>query len=95
MLLTLTQYEDRKELYIGNAIDFVPSELRVMNSLLGHSIEYDWVNYATSIGIDHFYTHYFNPGSSPLFKEMILDGQVHYKTLIMKANRYRFYSLVP
>lgn len=95
MLLTLTQYDDRKELFIGNAIDFVPNELRIMNSLLGHSIEYDWVNYATSIGIDHFYTHYFNPGSSPLFKEMILEGQVQYKTLIMKANRYRFYSLIP
>ena len=93
MLLTLTQYEDRKELYIGNAIDFVPGELRVMNALLGHSIEYDWVNYATSIGIDHFYSHYFNAGSTPLFKETILDGQVQYKTLIMKADRYRFYSL--
>ncbi|NLC28417.1 MAG: hypothetical protein GX780_06560 [Campylobacteraceae bacterium] len=89
MLLTLTQYEDREKLLIANAIDFVPSNLRIINSLLGHSLEYDWVNYATSIGIDHFYVNYFNTGATPLFKEYIIDGQVAYKTKLFRANRYQ------
>lgn len=94
MLLSLTQYEDRQNLIIANAIDFVPSQLRIVNSLLGHSIEYDWVNYATSVGIDHYYTNYFNPGSTALFKENVLDNQVDYTTKLYKAGRYRFF-LVP
>lgn len=89
MLLTLTQYEDRKNLLIANSIDFVPSNLRIINSLLGHSLEYDWVNYATSIGIDHFYVNYFNTGAISLFKEFVLDNQVIYKTKLFKANRHQ------
>lgn len=91
MLLSLTQYEDREKLLIANAIDFIPSQLRITNSLLGHSIEYDWVNYATSIGIDHYYTNYFNPGSTSLFKENIVSNQVDYSTKLYRAGRYRFF----
>lgn len=91
MLLSLTQYEDRQKLLVANVIDFVPSHLRVVNELLGHSIEYDWVNYATSIGIDYFYTHYFNPEATTLFKEMVDEFQVKYTTKLFKAGRYRFF----
>lgn len=91
MLLSLTQYEDRQNLLIANAIDFVPSQLRIVNGLLGHSIEYDWVNYATSVGIDHFYTNYFNPGATTLFKESVIDSQVNYATKLFRAGRYSFF----
>jgi len=91
MLLSLTQYEDRKNLLIANAIDFVPSRLRIVNSLLGHSIEYDWVNYATSVGIDYFYTNYFNPGATTFFKESVTNSQVDYATKLFKAGRYNFF----
>ncbi|MCK9546594.1 MAG: hypothetical protein M0Q25_07795 [Sulfurospirillaceae bacterium] len=89
MLLTLTQYEDRKNLLIANSIDFIPSQLRIFNQLFGHSIEYDWVNYATSIGVDYFYVTYFNSEATPLFKEKIVNGQVDYRTKLFKANRYQ------
>jgi len=91
MLLTLSQFEDREKLLIANAIDFVPSEIRIINTLLGHSIEYDWVNYATSIGMDYFYTQYFNKDAIALFKESINEGQVQYKTRLFKAGRYKFF----
>jgi hypothetical protein len=91
MLLSLTQYEDRQNLLIANAIDFVPSQLRIVNGLLGHSIEYDWVNYATSVGIDYFYTNYFNPGATTFFKESVTNGQVDYTTKLFKAGRYNFF----
>ncbi|MCK9257712.1 MAG: hypothetical protein M0P02_06535, partial [Sulfurospirillaceae bacterium] len=65
------------------------SQLRIFNQLFGHSIEYDWVNYATSIGVDYFYVTYFNSEATPLFKEKIIDGQVDYRTKLFKANRYQ------
>jgi len=91
MLLSLTQYEDRQNLLVANAIDFVPSQLRIVNGLLGHSIEYDWVNYATSVGIDYFYTNYFNLGATTLFKESVANSQVDYATKLFKAGRYNFF----
>lgn len=90
LLLTLTQYEDRKKLYIANSIGESPINLRETNSLFGHNITYDWVNYSTSIGIDYIYTHYLSPSSAREFKESIVDNQVQYDISILKANRYKF-----
>lgn len=60
MLLTLTQYEDRKNFYLANSIGKTTVEMEELNSLFGHDIVYDWVNYSTSIGIDYFYTHFLS-----------------------------------
>ena len=60
-----------------------------INSLFGHDIVYDWVNYSTSIGIDYFYSHYFVPSDVQSFKENIVDSQVAYKVSIVKPKRYR------
>ena len=91
MLLTLSQFEDREKLFIANSIDFVPADIRIINTLLGHNIEYDWVNYATSVGMDYFYTQFFNKDAITLFKEHLHQGQVQYKTRLFKAGRYKFF----
>ena len=90
MLLTLTQYDDRKELYIANSIGKSTVGMEELNSLFGHDIVYDWVNYSTSIGIDYFYTHYFVPTASSNFNENIVENQVEYDVSIVRPKRYKF-----
>ncbi len=90
MLLTLTQYEDRKNLYIANSIGKSLVGMKELNSLFGHDIVYDWVNYSTSVGIDYFYTQYFVPTSIKNFDEDIVDQQVNYNISIMRPKRYKF-----
>jgi SRSO17 transposase len=90
MLLTLTQYADRKEFYIANSIGKSTVGMEELNSLFGHDIVYDWVNYSTSVGIDHFYTHYFVPTASSNFNENIVENQVEYDVSIVRPKRYKF-----
>ena len=90
MLLTLTQYEDRKNFYIANSIGKSTVSMEEFNSLFGHDIVYDWVNYATSVGIDYFYTRFFVPVSNSAFKEVIKDGQAQYDVSIVQPKRYSF-----
>lgn len=93
MLINLTQYLDRKKLYLANSIQETPYQLSATNSIFGHSIAYDWVNYATNIGIDFLYTHYFNQDRQAIFKENMQGNQVHYTTRIMKSGPSGFYSI--
>jgi SRSO17 transposase len=90
LLLTLTQYEDRKNLFIANSIGKTSPRLEQTNSLFGHNIIYDWVNYTTSVGMDYIFTHYLVPSQSREFKEEIKDNQVIYNISIYKAKRYKF-----
>jgi len=90
MLLTLTQYADRKEFFIANSIGKSTVNMEELNSLFGHDIVYDWVNYSTSVGIDYFYTHYFVPTASRSFKENIVENQVEYDISIVRPKRYKF-----
>ena len=90
MLLILTQYDDRKNFYIANSIGDITVRMKEINSLLGHDIVYDWVNYSTSVGIDYFYTHYFVPTASSEFNENIVKNQVEYDVSIVRPKRYKF-----
>lgn len=90
MLLTLTQYEDRKNFLIANSIGNTIVTMKEINSLFGHDIVYDWVNYSTSIGIDFLYTNYFVPVSQKNFSENIVENQVQYDISIVKPRRYKF-----
>ncbi|MBL0702410.1 MAG: hypothetical protein JJV95_00315 [Sulfurospirillum sp.] len=90
MLLTLTQYDDRKKFYIANSIGKSTVELRELNSLFEHDIVYDWVNYSTSIGIDYFYSNYFVPSTNRSFSEDIVKNQVQYDISIMQPEENKF-----
>ncbi len=90
MLLTLTQYADRKNFYIANSIGKTTTAMKELNNLFGHNIVYDWVNYSTSVGIDYFYTRYFVPTANRNFAESIVDNQVAYDITIVRPKRYKF-----
>jgi hypothetical protein len=55
LIFTITQPQDRKNMIIANSITIENNILIEANSLLNNDISYDWINYATTIGIDYFY----------------------------------------
>ncbi|MDR0762375.1 MAG: hypothetical protein LBF13_04935 [Campylobacteraceae bacterium] len=90
-ILNLTQYEDRKNLYLANSIGAIDTHLESINAFLGNNMEYDWVNYSISIGAEYINLRFFNDESEKLFKEDINNyGQIEYGTRIFKAEQYGF-----
>lgn len=88
MILTLTQYDDRKSLLIANSISDTNTEITRANEMLGGDIEYDWVNYSTTLGIDYIYANYFLSNGKRNFPEAIQNGQVNYNITIVSPKRY-------
>jgi hypothetical protein len=90
-LLNLTQYEDRKNLYLANSIGKFDQNLESINAFLGNNMEYDWVNYAISIGMEYLNVNFFNQDVDRIFKESINNyGQIEYDTRIFKASQFGF-----
>lgn len=54
LLFSMTQYNDRKNIILANSIVKNSNNLSEINSLLDNDIDYDWINYTTSVGIDYF-----------------------------------------
>ena len=90
LLLTLTQYEDRDQMYIANSIQKAPAALEEINTMFGHDIVYDWVNYSTSIGADYLCQQFFNGTIQRTFKETITGNQVVYNTALYQPGRNEF-----
>ena len=90
MLLTLTQPEDRKNMYIANSITKVDVNLESISALFGQNINYDWVSYATAIGVEYMAINFFESNFEKLFIEEISNSQVNYNTNIYKVGYYRF-----
>jgi len=90
LLLTLTQYEDRDKMYIANSIQKAPPALEEINTMFGHDIVYDWVNYSTSIGADYLCQQFFDGKISRSFKEGISGNQVIYNTSLYQPGRNEF-----
>ena len=55
LIISMTQYTDRKDMLIANSITESNNVLIETNSLLGNDIVYDWINYTTTVGIDYFF----------------------------------------
>lgn len=88
-LLSITQPQDRKNMYIANSIqrldDFLTQEAKMLNA----DLQYDWINYATAFGIEYFY-HKSLPSAKRYFKEKIKDNQVQYNIQILSPLNNRF-----
>ncbi|MFK5881926.1 MAG: hypothetical protein QM482_06910 [Sulfurospirillum sp.] len=93
MILTLTQYADRKSLLIANSIGNVNEEITMSNNFLGSDIEYNWVNYSTSLGLDILYNRFFLQNENRSFGEEVLNNQVEYNTYIVSPKRYTINTL--
>jgi len=88
LILSITQYEDRKNMIIANSITQNNSILIEINSLLGNDIVYDWINYTTTVGIDYFYSHATRADRE--YEIEIQDNQMIYQIELLNPARYRF-----
>jgi len=93
MILTLTQYKDRQALLIANSIGKADNGITISNTLLDSDIEYNWVNYSTSIGVDLLYNSYVLQEGNRSFTEEVSNGQVQYNTYIVTPKRYTIEEL--
>ena len=77
-------------MYIANSIKKAPPALEEINTMFGHDIVYDWVNYSTSIGADYLCQQFFDGKISRSFKEGISGNQVIYNTSLYQPGRNEF-----
>lgn len=91
-LLSITQERDRANMYIANSI--MPlDDLFIENAkFLNADLEYNWINYATALGVEYFYTKSVSRAKR-YFKEKIKDQQVQYNIEILQPTNTRFAPL--
>ena len=91
-IFKLTQPQDREKLYIANSISKTDGALDSNNEILGQNLNFNWVGYSASAGLDYIYATYLNRGAQRLFSESIEDSQIVYDTKVLKAGEYGFYE---
>lgn len=90
-LLLMIEKDDRKNLFITNVINQPNQHLVEYASLLGGDLRYDWVNYATAIGVEQLILAQIDRGKR-FFTERVIDSQVEYINKIYRTDSKRFYE---
>ena len=88
LLLSMTQYTDRKNMIIANSITQQNNVLIETNALIGNDIVYDWINYTTTVGMDYFYSEL--TGEDKEYTIAMRERQMHYKVELFKASHSQF-----
>ena len=88
LLLSMTQYQDRKKMIIANSITQNNDVLFETNSLLGNDIVFDWINYTTTVGIDYF-TYLIN-GEKMDYEIENKNNQMMYPIKLIRPSVSRF-----
>lgn len=88
LLLSMTQYQDRKNMIIANSITQNNDELIETNSLLGNDIVYEWINYTTTVGIDYF--SYIISGTKREYNIDNVNNQMVYPIVLLEPSVSRF-----
>lgn len=86
LILTLSQFEDRKNMYIANSITSYNTELEDINRVFNNDIRFDWINYSSSIGLDYV----LNFTNSDMFTNSIEANQIVYEVDIYKPSLFSF-----
>ncbi len=92
LLLSMTQYIDRKEMIVANSITENNNVLIETNSLLGNDIVYDWINYTTTVGIDYFFNKITNEDRA--YEIVVEDEQMIYDIELLQPSLSRFIEYV-
>ena len=92
LLLSMTQYIDRKEMVVANSITEHNNILIETNSLLGNDIVYDWINYSTTVGIDYFYS--LITDEDRTYHTQIENNQMIYDIELLQPSRSKFIKYV-
>ena len=88
LLLSMTQYQDRKDMLIANSITEHHNILIEANSLLSNDIVYDWINYSTTVGVDYFFNLITNENRE--YDIPVQDNQMIYKIELLRPVMSRF-----
>lgn len=92
LLLSMTQYVDRKNMIVANSITKNNNVLVNTNSLLDNDIVYDWINYTTTVGIDYFYS--LITAQEREYDIELEDNQMIYDIKLLKPSLSRFIPYV-
>ncbi len=92
LIISMTQYTDRKNMIIANSITEKNNVLIETNSLLGNDIVYDWINYTTTVGIDYFFSQITNEGRE--YQIVVEENQMIYPIELVKPSLSRFVKYV-
>ncbi|MDQ7068859.1 MAG: hypothetical protein Q9M40_13340 [Sulfurimonas sp.] len=92
LLLSMTQYSDRKDMVVANSITEHNNVLIETNALLGNDIVYDWINYTTTIGVDYFYS--LITDEERIYKAQIQNNQVVYEIELLQPSYSKFKKYV-
>lgn len=92
LLLSMTQYIDRKEMIVANSITENNNVLIETNSLLGNDIVYDWINYTTTVGVDYFFHQMTNEDRA--YEIAVEEDQMVYSIELLKPSLSRFIKYV-
>ncbi len=93
LLLSITQYDDRKNMVIANSITEKNAILVETNALLKNDISYDWINYTTTVGIDYFFS--MITGTPRSYKIPLINNQMIYPIELKKPSYSSFIDYVP
>lgn len=88
ILLSMTQYRDRKDMIIANSITQNNDALIETNLVLENDIVYDWINYTTTIGIDYFAS--MISGDKRIYTIPVQENQMIYPVVLLKPEASRF-----
>lgn len=91
--LSLTQEGDRQKFIIANSIDKNDEDLGYLNEMFAQNLDYNWVAYATSVGLDYFYTSFLNTKSERIFEENLENSQFIYNIRLMQGKAGNFEEL--
>jgi len=92
LLLSMTQYIDRKEMIVANSITVNNNVLIETNSLLGNDIVYDWINYTTTVGVDYFFHQITNEDRE--YEITVEEDQMIYDIELLQPSRSRFVEYI-
>ncbi|MEW5832824.1 MAG: hypothetical protein AB1763_08305 [Campylobacterota bacterium] len=92
-LLHLTQYHDRKNMIIANSLVEFPPGIYASNALMNNDIAFDWVHYASSVGIDYLVAKL--NGTPRSYTMRIVNNQVIYPIELLRPKESGFEPLRP
>ena len=88
LVFSMTQKQDRNDMFIANSININNNTLVEANSLLSNDIVYDWINYASTVGADFF--HHQITRTERTYQLPMINNQVLYPISIVKPSGSRF-----
>lgn len=92
LLLSMTQYIDRRDMVVANSITKHNNILIETNSLLGNDIVYDWINYATTVGVDYFYS--LITDEDRIYNTTVENNQMIYEVELLQPSKSKFIKYV-